>query len=275
LTAQVPRLAGIGAQPALPPPAPPLPLPTPPAPPPPTTPPTQTLFVHVSPALQSLPHMPQLVASDARLTHAAPQVVLGLEHVDVHIPLTQKGVAPVHGSPHWPQFVVLDFVSVQTPEHTIPAHCTGAAPLEPPLPAPPGELPLPALPPGFCAGEPAEQLIASTAEHPSVSEAPTNFARNELDFGRNRFHIRAPNLKVRRLRSKGCRGTPLLAQLDLLQVCSHCSALKRKGKDGEINALAEIAAQSLIGCSPGGKNSSQLPTNSFRAPTRVALSTKM
>lgn len=119
-------------------------------------------------------------------------------HVDEQTEFEQNGVAPEHTVPQAPQLFEFDLRSTHPlAPHTVPVHVAGAPPE--PLPARPAEeLPLPAVP-GPSVGELAEQLIASNAEDPSVSEAPTNFARNELEFGRNRFHIRTPNLKVRRL----------------------------------------------------------------------------
>lgn len=226
--------------------------------------------------------MPQLAASLFKSTQAAPQVVLA--QVAEQTEFEQKGAVAGQTMPHMPQLVALDLVSMQTPLHMVPAHCAGAPPkLCPPLPfgalplapalrppVPLGALPLPPVPwsPGV---EFDEQLMARSAVHPSVSEAPTNFARNELDFGRNRFHIRTPNLvKVR----KGSGATPPRRN-SLASLCSHCSASKRKGKLAEINALAETAVERLALRARWVKNSSKLPTNLFRDRLRVALSGQM
>ncbi len=152
----------------------------------------------------------QLAASVSRLTQLVPHSVF--VHIDEHDPFEQKGVAPVQTLPQVPQFVLLDLVSTQEPPHTMPTHVAGAPPeLWPPAP---GEVPLPPVPPVF-SGVLDEQLTASKAEAPRVSEAPTNFARNELEFGRNRFHIRTPNLKVRRLAFEGLRRCATSAPCDL------------------------------------------------------------
>jgi hypothetical protein len=200
LTAQPLRPGGGGT--TVPPALPPLPLPAvpplaPPAPAPalPTGIGTHALFVQVSLPAHTLPQTPQFWALLVRfVTHTPEQTVP--EHVDEHTPLEQNALSVGHTLPHVPQFKTFDVRSVQTLLH-LEAHC---GPPEPPEPPAPGALPLPAVP-GPVVGEPAEQLIASTAGNASVSRPPTNCARKELEFSRNRFHIRAPNLKFERSRS--------------------------------------------------------------------------
>jgi len=223
----------------------------------------QTPPEHVCPTAHATLHALQLAASVSRLTQLVPHSVF--VHIDEHDPFEQKGVAPVQALPHMPQFEVLDLVSTQLPPHTVPVHVAGAPP-ELLFPPALGELPLPPEPP-LLSGVLEEQLTASRAEAPRVSEAPTNFARNELEFGRNRFHIRTPNLKVRRLSFEGLAETRHLGAVRPTSLCSHCSASKRKGKRAEINALVETGPRTR-------QERFQTLTNLF-VSRRVALSSRM
>jgi len=150
-------------------------------------------------------HAPQLPMSDFRSTHALPQVVFA--QVAAQTALEQKGAVAGQALLQVPQFAVLDFVSTQTPLHTVPAQVAGA-PAEPFAPPTPGELPVPAEP-GVPLESLDEQLIVSTAGSASVSEAPTKCALNEPEFSRNRFHIGAPNLKFEKVVEQRSPTAPL------------------------------------------------------------------
>jgi hypothetical protein len=119
-------------------------------------------------------------------------------HVVPHIEFAQKGIVVGQMLPHMPQFEAFDLVSTHETPHIVLRHCA-PAPAEPvDAPPTPGELPLP-LPPSVTSCEVDEQLMASKAGNASVSDAPTSCARNAPLFSRNRFHIRTPNLKVRKV----------------------------------------------------------------------------
>jgi hypothetical protein len=79
---------------------------------------------HVSSALQVFPHAPQLAASVAVSTHAAPQTVAALP-VHTHSLATHE--PPVrHTTPHPPQFWASRAVSTQEPAHSTFKQTTGS-----------------------------------------------------------------------------------------------------------------------------------------------------
>jgi len=199
LTTQPLRPAGATSAPALPallplPPAVPLAPPLPPGMA------THALAMHAWFAAQGMPQPPQLAALVVVSTQAPAQATVPVGQLEVQVEATQKGLSVPHTMPQPLQFVALEVVSVQTPLHLV-AHCCAGAPAVAVAPPPaPGVLPPPALP-GVPYSRPSdEQLSASTAGSMSVSAAPTNCARSELRFSRNRFHIRAPNLKSSKAR---------------------------------------------------------------------------
>jgi hypothetical protein len=135
-------------------------------------------------------------------------------HVVPHIEFAQKGIVVGQMLPHMPQFEAFDLVSTHETPHIVLTHCAPAPATPFDAPPTPGELPLPATP-GLVVGVLAEQLMASKAGNASVSDAPTSCARNAPLFSRNRFHIRTPNLKVRRLSFEGLRRRATSALCDL------------------------------------------------------------
>jgi len=158
-----------------------------------------------------MPQLPQFAGSLTVFTHAFEQALVPVGQLEVHTPAPHNGAVASQTLPHTPQLAGFEVKSVQTLLHLV-AHCAvpPAVPFEPPAP---GELPLPLAPLGPPVGVPAEQLTARMAEDASVSEAPTKRVRNALGFGRNRFHIKAPNLVQG---WKVCGGAPPSAQLDVL-----------------------------------------------------------
>jgi len=216
LAAQPLRPGGITTEPpALPPePEPAVPPLVPPAPVAPAAPvgaATHALFEQIWPAVHTMPQLPQLAGSLTVFTQAFEHALVPVGQLEVHMPAPHNGAVESQTLPHAPQFMGFEVRSVQTLLHLV-AHCAvpPAVPFDPPAP---GELPLPLAPLGPPVGVPAEQLTARIAEEARVSEAPTKRARNALVFGRNRFHIKAPNLVQgwKRLRRRATS-----AQLDVL-----------------------------------------------------------
>src|SRR6478609_2400426 len=210
---------------------------------------------------------PQLATSVFVSTHAVPHMVFA--QVAEQVEFEQKGAVDGQAIPHMPQLLALVLVSTQRPPHVVKAHCAGA---EPPVellpPVVPVELPWPPVP--SVAGEEVleSQPTASTADAPSVSEAPMNFARFELDFGRNRFHIRTPNLfKV----GKVAEQRPPTAQLNVLH--SVPTVARRSARESSQKSTLSLK----LGLSVAhralklGKNASKLLTNLSLSRRGVAL----
>src|SRR6478736_10026085 len=246
--------------------APPVPGPEPPVPP---MTPMHVPAEHVWPVAHGLPQPPQFATSVMGSTHAVPQSVF--VHVLEHMLFVQNGLSVVQIVPHAPQLLALVFVSTQTPLHVVYAHCAGAEPPELLLPPVPVEVPLPPAP-GSNGCEVDEQLTAKRADDPSVSEAPTNFARNVLDFGRNRFHIRTPNLfKV----GKVAEQRPPTAQLNVLHSVPTVARQSARESSRKSTLSLKLALSVLESRDEVGKNASKLLTNLSLSRRGVALSMRL
>jgi hypothetical protein len=165
-------------------------------------------------AAHTTPHAPQFWGLVAVFVHVPAHIVPA--QVEEQTEFEQKGAVVGQALPQRPQLLGFDVRSIQA--LVLHFSHTGAAPPDPPAPGA-LPLPLPLAPPGVGVGELAEQLIAKMAGNASVSRPPTNCGRKELGFSRNRFHIGAPNLKVRKVAKERHLGATRLASL-----CWHCSA---------------------------------------------------
>src|SRR5690349_6728497 len=124
---------------------------------------------------QVLPHAPQLLGSEAKLTQAGPHRSSGLGQTKSHTPSTQSGVplpGAVHVAPQPSQWLVLVFRSTHLPEQTVlpSAQATGPPSLGsmvvPPAPPDPTDAPAPTRPPS----PPLPPGLSASG--PSVDEAP-------------------------------------------------------------------------------------------------------